>query len=231
MGCKDIYLLNHFRMSSPAALRQALATLPRGADDDRPPETRLRYCRILHTARQRGIIRREWGRAMGSVTVHNRKWFVIQQWGKETNLFQREERRGKAGKVSCVCPRVGDSGCICEQVNRQEAGGERKKSAVLHLWCDSSLKLFEKRQPVWFFSPLFSICFPPLSMTLRLVWHSSPWLRWLEGGEEVTRSDRWQWRRCWGEEGKWVEPNPNYRGDVTLISQQIKLWLVDKMKK
>ena len=208
LGSKDIYLLNHFRASSPAA---AL-----GRELHYPAElTMTGHLRVdvilqwvLDTARRERQSRES---EQGRDSEFN-GFFV--QWRcsgrkcdsaarKRYKPIEREERRGwgrekQPGCVSWVCEIAGVYASEWIGMEREE---EPKKRAALPLWCDSSLKLIEKRLFEFFF---LLVCppptrLPPPSTLLLSAWGSSSSLRWLYGGEEVTGSDRWQWGR-----GGWV---------------------------
>lgn len=213
-GCKDIYLLNHFRASSPAA---AL-----GCELHYPAElTMTGHLRadvilqwVLDTARRERQSRES---KQGRDSEFN-GFFV--QWRcsgrkcdsaarKRDKPIQREERRGwgrekQPGCVSWVCE---IAGVYASEWIGKERGEERKKRAASPLWCDSSLKLIEKRLFEFFFFLL--VCSPPHGSLLPqrfCAQHEVHLVAWdgcmAERKWQVVTGDNE------GEGGEWIEPSP-----------------------
>lgn len=137
---------------------------------------------------RKGVRKRRWvQRVLCAATAHTTN--VIHE---KTQNHWEQGQRGKGWKSStdvCLCVRHGR--CICEQ--QQGDVGEKCSLASL-MW-----QLFEahwgKAAGLNVSSSVLHTWFPHLSVLLHLVWSSSSYLKWLGGGEEVIRSDRWQWVR------------------------------------
>ncbi len=228
----DSYLLNNFRMSSPAALGRALhypgeQTMTGHLRLDSVIAESLRHSEGERQSKKRGREMSSTGSSC-SGSARQKMWFSSEE-ERQTHSKRGEMRIG--GKSSLdVCLSTWDSGCICERVNWWEARGECKRNTVLHLWCDSSLKLIEKRQPVWLFffsSSVLNARFPPLSMLLRTVWCSSPCLKWLQGGRGSDKKWQVTMRKAL-REGGWVNKVTSEWGENVILMRQ-QVWLHEKV--